>query len=58
MEGDQKKSLLQRILNRAQKRRFKNRAQMEGKSKKYYTTKQTHTRKRHGKQVQVRKNKD
>lgn len=49
---------LKRALNRLQRRSFKNRAQTEGKSKKYYTTKQTKTRKKkNGKKVTVRKNK-
>jgi len=43
-------NLFRRALNRMQRRRFKNRAQQEGKSKKYYTTKQTHKRK-NGKRV-------
>ena len=49
-------NLFRRALNRLQRRKFKNRAQVEGKSKKYYTTKQTKTRKKkNGKKVQVRK---
>lgn len=47
-------NLVRRALNRFQRRRFKNRAQIEGKSKKFYTTKQVKKRK-NGKRV--RKNK-
>ena len=47
-------NLIRRALNRFQRRRFKNRAQIEGKSKKFYTTKQVKKRK-NGKRV--RKNK-
>ena len=47
-------NLVRRVLNRFQRRRFKNRAQIEGKSKKFYTTKQVKKRK-NGKRV--RKNK-
>lgn len=45
------------VKNRAYRRRWINRAMMEGKpSKKYYTTKQTHTRIRNGKRTKVSKN--
>ena len=55
---ENKAPFLQRALNRFQRRKFKNRAQSEGKrSKKYYTTKQTKTRKKkNGKKVTIRKN--
>lgn len=43
-------NLANRVLNRRQRRAFKNTAQVEGKSKKFYTTKQTHRRK-NGKKV-------
>lgn len=38
-------AFFKRALNRRQRRAFKNRAQVEGKSKKFYTTK----RRKHGK---------
>lgn len=42
--------------NRAWRRARRNTAQLEGKPKNYYTTKQTHTRrKKNGKVVKVRK---
>ena len=45
------------VKNRAYRRRWKNRAMLENRaSKKYYTTKQTHKRKRNGKTVTVCKN--
>ena len=52
--GNKEGNLVRRALNRFQRRRFKNRAQIEGKSKKFYTTKQVKKRK-NGKRV--RKNK-
>lgn len=43
-------NFFRQVLNRAQRRRFKNRAQAEGRPKKFYTTKQSHRRK-NGKRV-------
>ena len=42
---------LERNLNRKARRKFQTKSQMEGKSKKFYTTKQSHRRK-NGKRVQ------
>lgn len=47
---NKKGNLVRRALNRFQRRRFKNRAQIEGKSKKFYTTKQVKKRK-NGKRI-------
>jgi len=51
MDENKKGNFFSRVLNRKQKRKFKNRAEVEGKSKKFYTTKQTHKRD-NGKRVQ------
>lgn len=44
------------VKNRAYRRTWKNRAMLEGRPKKYYTTKQTHIRIRNGKRTKVSKN--
>lgn len=44
------------VKNRAYRRAWRNRAMMEGRSKKFYTTKQFHKRTRNGKTVKVSKN--
>lgn len=43
------------VKNRAYRRRRINTAQLDGLSKKYYTTEQTKTRKRNGKTIKIRK---
>ena len=44
------------VNNRAYRRAWRNRAMMEGRPKKFYTTKQFHTRIRNGKTTKVCKN--
>lgn len=43
------------VKNRAYRRRWRTTAELEGKSKNYYTKKKTHKRKRNGKTITVRK---
>lgn len=48
---EKKGNFFSRALNRKQRRKFKNRAQVEGKPKKFYTTKRNKKRKKNGKRV-------